>query len=120
MRKAGCLIFCLIILFKFGTCAYQENIKSRKNIILSAYSDNIISGAEIYFFADNTMQYESTSLTGTSFYHGTYAIVNDTFFVEYNEDKPQLDFLKMIVDDNDLIFLNPDNDNHYRFNLMLK
>jgi hypothetical protein len=85
---------------------------------MSAYSDGVINGAEIYFFADKTMQYESLSLIGTDFYYGTYTILNDTFFVEYNNDKPSLDFTKMIVENDNLIFLNFDNSDRYPFNLI--
>lgn len=118
MKKLGCLFICLIIVFQFGTCIYNETTRDSENIILSAYHDGVINGAEIYFFDNGTMQYENTSLIGMNLYPGTYTIVNDTFFVEYTESKPSLDFPKMVIKENDLIFLNHDNTDSYRFNLI--
>lgn len=99
---------------------YIKNKKKdalKRNEIVSAWVEGVISGADITFYDDKSMKYCSMSLFGEKCYSGKYELINDTFIVRYSKQLPRIKSTKMITANNKLLFLNDANEIDYEFYL---
>ena len=85
--------------------------------ILSAYSELVITSADIIFYENNKMKYCNSSFIGEKCYNGTYRLTYDTFYVSYNGELPSIKSTKLTRLDNKLLFLGRDNSIVYEFNI---
>lgn len=105
----------LLLLFIIG-----DNNEPFKEEVLAAYSDGVISGADITFYEDKSMKYCSMSLFGEKCYNGKYELKQDTFIVTYSNFSPSLKFTKMTRLNDRLLFLSESNEIEYKFYLQNK
>ena len=85
--------------------------------IWSAYSDGVISSAEISFKENESFEYCSSTLLGNFRYKGQYTWIEDTIYLNYNNQSPMLKSTKLVVQNNNLIFLNETGNNDYSFSI---
>jgi hypothetical protein len=111
------LILLLIPVVGFFCIKNKKKDVVTKNNILSAWVEGVISGADITFYDDNSMEYCSMSLTGKKCYYGKYELIKDTFFVRYSNRIPSIKSTKMIKSNNNFLFLNEENKIVYKFYL---
>ena len=86
-------------------------------IILLAYSDGVISGADITFYENNKMSYCSKGLISQQCFRGKYMLKQDTFLVTYTGHLPRLTSRKMVAINDKLVFLNEENEVECEFYL---
>jgi len=102
----------LTTLFFYGKANSVEEKR-----ILSAYTDGVISGADITFYENNKMKYCSMDLMGERCYTGSYELKGDTFLVTYTNRLPNLKSTKMIKRNDRLMFINDKDEIEYKFYL---
>lgn len=97
---------------------YFERIQGEKEdekIVLSAYSEGVISGADITFYENEKVKYCSATLIGEQCYFGTYEMKEDTILVAYFNKSPILKSRRMVKKEKRLLFLNGKNDVEHEF-----
>lgn len=105
------IIFLLPVII-FGLYTVYNN---KNEVLLSAYSEGVISGEAIYFYKDGTMKYEISSLMSVQYFNGIYELEDDTFKVVYLKKKPRFNYVLMTKSDKKLLFLNDEKEVSYKF-----
>lgn len=105
------LLLCFLAFFRIGF----KNKNSQERTIMSGYVEGVISSSEILFKNNSKFYFNNLTLLGEEIYEGQFQISNDTILLRYINEKPQIDSEKLVINNDRLIFLNPNNSIKYEF-----
>ena len=105
MKKGLTILLVIVSSYMVFVKCEEALIEGQEEILLFAYKDLVIAGAEIVFKTNYKFEYISLSLFGEMHYKGSYQIVNDTITLKYDFQKPRNAAEKAIIEGDRLYLL---------------